>query len=217
MTDRSAEPAAALDALSPVDGRYADKLPRAARPVQRSGADPRTACGSRPRGSWSSPRTCACRSSPASSGRCSTPPPRSPPAPRRAEAQAVKAEERSTNHDVKAVEYLLRGAARGRRRQRPPSSSSCTSPAPPRTSTTSPTRSCSGARAATRCCCRRSSASAQLARRSCARVRRGADAGAHPRPAGEPDDARQGARQRRARACARQRGVLAARRARSAR
>ena len=56
-----------------------------------------------------------------------------------ADAAAVKAFERETNHDVKAVEYLIKGSSR----TTPPGargSNSCTSPAPRKTSTTCRTR-----------------------------------------------------------------------------
>ena len=56
-----------------------------------------------------------------------------------ADAQAIKDIEKTTNHDVKAVEYWLKAASTAtpscRRR-----ASSCTSPAPARTSTTPATR-----------------------------------------------------------------------------
>ena len=57
-----------------------------------------------------------------------------------ADAQRVKEIERTTNHDVKAVEYLLKEKISGNTRTRRRSASSCTSPAPPKTSTTCPTR-----------------------------------------------------------------------------
>ena len=56
------------------------------------------------------------------------------------DAEAIKAIERATNHDVKAVEYWLkeRFARRAELPRATPSSS--TSPAPPKTSTTPATR-----------------------------------------------------------------------------
>ena len=53
-------------------------------------------------------------------------------------AERIKEIERTTNHDVKAVEYLLRNRPPSSRSW-PRSASSSTSPAPPRTSTTCPT------------------------------------------------------------------------------
>jgi adenylosuccinate lyase len=50
------------------------------------------------------------------------------------DAQAIKDIERTTNHDVKAVEYWLKSRFEGQPR------SSCTSPAPAKTSTTSAMR-----------------------------------------------------------------------------
>jgi adenylosuccinate lyase len=56
-----------------------------------------------------------------------------------ADAQAIKDIEKTTNHDVKAVEYWLKSRIQGQAEleARP---SSCTSPAPARTSTTPATR-----------------------------------------------------------------------------
>jgi adenylosuccinate lyase len=56
------------------------------------------------------------------------------------DARRVKNIERTTNHDVKAVEYFIKEKIAGQHGAARPSPSSCTSPAPPRTSTTSPTR-----------------------------------------------------------------------------
>jgi adenylosuccinate lyase len=110
------------------------------------------------------------------------------------DAARVKAIERTTNHDVKAVEYWLRERFAGvaeiarvaefihfamhvRGHQQP--------------------RARHHARRGEngRSCCRRCAAS-QLRSRARARARRGADARAHARPAGDADDARQGDRQR---------------------
>ena len=52
-----------------------------------------------------------------------------------ADAQAIKDIERTTNHDVKAVEYWIKAGFDGDAELRP-RPSSCTSPAPARTSTT---------------------------------------------------------------------------------
>ena len=54
------------------------------------------------------------------------------------DAQRVKNIERTTNHDVKAVEYFLKEKIAGNARNWRRSASSSTSPAPPRTSTISP-------------------------------------------------------------------------------
>lgn len=60
------------------------------------------------------------------------------------DALRVKAIERTTNHDVKAVEYYLKEKSLDKPNWKP-SANSSTSPAPPKTSTTSPTPSCSKA------------------------------------------------------------------------
>jgi len=60
-----------------------------------------------------------------------------------AEAERVKTIERTTNHDVKAVEYFLKEAATAAATSSGSRSNSSTLHAPRRTSTTSRTRSCS--------------------------------------------------------------------------
>ena len=70
-----------------------------------------------------------------------------------ADALAIKEIEKTTNHDVKAVEYWIKSKFEARPELARPASS-CTSPAPARTSTTPATR-CSCKAARDRCCCRR--------------------------------------------------------------
>ena len=57
-----------------------------------------------------------------------------------ADAQAIKDIEKTTNHDVKAVEYWIKSTLRGPTPSCEPPASSCTSPAPAKTSTTPATR-----------------------------------------------------------------------------
>ena len=57
-----------------------------------------------------------------------------------ADAQAIKDIEKTTNHDVKAVEYWLKSRFGAQRRAEGGRPSSCTSPAPAKTSTTPATR-----------------------------------------------------------------------------
>ena len=98
--------------------------------------------------------TAACRWRWSGSSRCPTPAlPSSSRCPRpragccaawcvrfsEADAQAIKDIEKTTNHDVKAVEYWLKARFEGQPNCRP-RASSCTSPAPARTSTTPATR-----------------------------------------------------------------------------
>jgi adenylosuccinate lyase len=70
-----------------------------------------------------------------------------------ADALAIKEIEKTTNHDVKAVEYWIKSKFEARPNWNWPANSSI-SPAPARTSTT-PAMPCNCAPGATSCCCRR--------------------------------------------------------------
>jgi adenylosuccinate lyase len=110
-----------------------------------------------------------------------------------ADAAAIKAIEKTTNHDVKAVEYWIKSKFDARPScKRPPSS--CTLPAPAKTSTTPATR-CRSASAATPCCCPPWTASSQAARDG-PPLRRSAHAQPHPRPDRQPHHRGQGNGQR---------------------
>jgi adenylosuccinate lyase len=108
VTDRTAEPSAALEALSPVDGRYADKC-RELRALFSEAALIRHRV--RVEAEWflflaedlRLPELAALRRPvlDAAAGLAARAAP--------GEAQAVKGEEAQINHDVKAVEYYVRG------------------------------------------------------------------------------------------------------------
>ena len=74
-----------------------------------------------------------------------------------ADALAIKEIEKTTNHDVKAVEYWIKSKFEARPNLKTPASS-CTLPAPAKTSTT-PATPCNCAPAATWWCCPRWTAS----------------------------------------------------------
>jgi len=108
VTDRTAEPSAALEALSPLDGRYADRC-RELRALFSEAALIRHRV--RVEAEWflflaedlRLPELAALRRPvlDAAAALAAHAPP--------GEAQAVKAEESQINHDVKAVEYYVRG------------------------------------------------------------------------------------------------------------
>jgi adenylosuccinate lyase len=108
VTDRTAEPSAALEALSPVDGRYADKC-RELRALFSEAALIRHRV--RVEAEWflflaeelRLPELDALKRTVLDAAAALAA--RAPPG----EAQAVKAEESQINHDVKAVEYYVRG------------------------------------------------------------------------------------------------------------
>ena len=127
-----------LTAISPVDGRYGRQVAELRGIFSEFGLI-RYRVASRIAGCSSSPDTPASRGPRALGGgqrvprrhrrRASTKPP----------AKRVKEIERTTNHDVKAVEYFLKERIADQPELEKASPSSSTSPAPPRTSTTSPT------------------------------------------------------------------------------
>ena len=113
-----------------------------------------------------------------------------------ADAQAIKDIEKTTNHDVKAVEYWLKGRFDATPELKAAGEFvhfACTSEDINNTSHAlmlrggAPRGAAAGARRADR----------RQAARDGARARRRADAQPHPRPDREPDDGRQGDRQRR--------------------
>ena len=130
--------ASPLTALSPLDGRYAGKLD-ALRPWLSEFGLMR--CRVRVEVEWfiALPR-------PASPSWRRPAPPRSPSCAAWsrdfsvADAEAIKAIERRTNHDVKAVEYWLAERFAGEPTLAPARPASSTSRAPARTSTTPATR-----------------------------------------------------------------------------
>ena len=127
-----------LTALSPVDGRYASRCADLREIFSEKGlirARMRVEIALAARARRASAASRRCRASPRGDLRVAQ---QVVDGFSDADAAAVKAFERETNHDVKAVEYLVKQKlaahpAWGR------GSSSCTSPARPRTSTTWPT------------------------------------------------------------------------------
>ena len=195
-------PLSPVDALSPVDGRYRAATEPLRASALRGGPHPRA-----------HPDRGALAAAPGRGGAASSPAPLCPAAraPARSElahepaadcAQAVKAIEAGINHDVKAVEYYVREQLARRRRERGVARARALR-LHVRGHQQSELRADAAERArgaAARHARRRASASSpQLAHRYADT----ADARAHPWPAGEPDDTRQGVRQLRRAAAAR--------------
>ena len=186
-----------LTALSPLDGRYAAKVAAAAPAAVRVRPDAPARAGRgrvvhravrrrlrRVRAAVARPRAACC------AGWCC--------ASAEADAQAIKDIERTTNHDVKAVEYWLKrrfeaiGRAAGGRRVRALRLHQ-------RGHQQHQPRADAAAPRATEVLLPALDRLIAAPARDGARAGRRADAGAHPRPDREPDHGGQGSRQRRAR------------------
>ena len=198
-------------ALSPVDGRYAAATEPLRALLLRGRTDPRThprrgAVAAAARRSRATAARRAAAAARAARLRALAAAPARPQA-----AAAVKAIEARIKHDVKAVEYFVRERAR-RRRRRPGDARAGALRLHLGRHQQSQLCAPAASRRARRCCCRNSRRSAARCAGLAHSYARPADARAHARPDGEPDDARQGIRQRRgAPASARGRGWQAVR------
>ena len=132
---------ASIDALSPLDGRYAGKLAAVRYLFSEAGLmreRVRVECA------WflalaAGPAAAALAKLPRAARDLLTALSKDPAG---TDVAAIKQIEARTNHDVKAVEIWLRSELQGARRGRRPNSNGCILPARRKTSTTSPMRSC---------------------------------------------------------------------------